>query len=80
MAGLVLWIPVFTGKTIPGVFEQFHKILYEVNILRKSGQVREKKHESNTGEYSREVLFWLFSCFETLIIRLMKWTDSKLCF
>jgi hypothetical protein len=22
MAGLVLWIPVFTGKTIPGVFGQ----------------------------------------------------------
>jgi hypothetical protein len=24
MAGLVLWIPVFTGKTIPGVFGQPH--------------------------------------------------------
>jgi hypothetical protein len=48
--------------------------------LRKCGQVREKKHESNIGEYSCEALFWLFSCFETLIIRLMKWTDSKLCF
>jgi hypothetical protein len=51
MAMLVLWIPVFTGKTIPGVSGQPHKVLYEVNVLRKSGQVWEKKHESSLYLY-----------------------------
>jgi hypothetical protein len=36
------------------IFGQPHKVLYEVNVLRKSGQVREKKHESTISAFSQD--------------------------